>query len=453
MTFLSIIEDSITFEALDYWNKLLCEDRPLYLHMRNCSGMNSEESFKQSSNILQAYGEFILRLQQFSHPICCVSEGYVLGGSMAWLLQSDIHVTFQNTKFKFPERFVNGIPSLVSSCAKRKLNISKLKFKMLSGETIVLEEALEMGLVDKYVQRIEDCHLLFESIVSLYPTMIPTQDPYKSAILLGQFLFPVEQDIPSKENNHYGRLVFHSLSNQKKLAILYFEYNRLLNSIDLGFSKWLRDSIITLQKTPYLTGVILCHGDQIDHFCIGLCTLRFIPSLKIQPYYQTVSHIFFISETIALLRSLECPILGLIDGSLMGGGVALALQCDLLWATQDTKMKMGTLSRGAPCISELSSILRDKIGQSALFDLYIEDSFKDSNWLKTHKLISRLYEGSYSSLIDESINYLSRVQLSPNISGIRSNTLLFRKKIDWDTIYKEVIYFVNCLYDKDKETK
>lgn len=344
------IKNSITKEILNEWIDMLNNSQSaLYLHLYKADGLSIIDSFQQSQDLLLHYSKFLETLESFTYPIYCLTEGYVLGGSLAWVLSSEIHIIVSHTKLKFPEVLIGGFPALVSSCCKRKTQLNRFKYKLLSGETITDKEALEIGLVDKIVSTKEEGILNLNRFHNLYSKDTPTNDLYSSTILLSKVLYsthtPLVEDFNPLEPTRYGYLKIKSMET-RSIAIIYLDYERLQNSFDLESSQWLSRIVGYLRTLQTLIGVIICHGDRTFHFCIGIDTRYLIPKCKQLPYYHSIYIIQQIVESLISLQSLPCPILGIMDGQVNGGGLAFALQCDLLWCTPTTKVLFGTLGKG-----------------------------------------------------------------------------------------------------------
>ena len=444
----------IDSSTINQWIGYLETSCPLYLHLYNLQGLEINETFSKSSSLLIQYAHFIERLQEFKYPIFCVSEGYILGGSMAWILSSDLHITVKNTKFKFPEVLINGLPSLVSACTKRKVLQAQYKAKLITGQTITSQEALTLGITDLSTENIEKGKNLLSLHGTQWSNQLPTLDVYSSTVLLSQFLH-------SKKENHtldiddvtqltkFGIVKIHSSSSPDcNIGVIQMDYERLQNSMDKDFSNWFRNAVVFLKQQSNLRGVVLCHGPLTSHFCIGIDTRYFIPSCKTQPYYQTIYEMYSLVESYYLLQSLRCPILGILDGCVNGGGLALALQCDLLWCTPDTNVVLGILSKGVNPILQMGEILKQKIGPETLMELYLDENPKNVCWLKEKKIVQRCIEDTNENLITKALEYLTQAALrSPNQRAIEYSTQLFRKTFDQKILYKEVVWFVNCLYD------
>jgi enoyl-CoA hydratase/carnithine racemase len=138
-------------EKLNKWTSLLQENsEPLLIYIHKASGGKyfDESDTLLNETIIQSMKMFVQALRNTKRFLITISSGYVLGGSMSWVLASDIHYTLSNTRFGFPEIKVNEIPLLVSTLISG-LPLRKIRYFLFSGETITIQDALDLGIVHR----------------------------------------------------------------------------------------------------------------------------------------------------------------------------------------------------------------------------------------------------------------------------------------------------------------
>lgn len=94
----------------------------------------------------------------------------------------------------------------------------------------------------------------------------------------------------------------------------------------------------------------------------------------------------------------------------------------------------------------MSSRLSELIGRSTLIEWYIQNEFKDSQWMIQKQIVSQCIDKSYVDIIEDAVQFISRLNVSPNEQSIYYNTSLIRKQIDKNILYKEIVWFTNSLY-------
>ena len=67
------------------------------------------------------------------------------------------------------------------------------------------------------------------------------------------------------------------------------------------------------------------------------------------------------------------PIIAVLNGKVYGGGIPIALWCDIRIATSDCNMHFGNISRGMSPAGQLSQLLREYLSPSDMMENYLEN--------------------------------------------------------------------------------
>lgn len=135
-----------------------------------------------------------------------------------------------------------------------------------------------------------------------------------------------------------------------------------LNAMSLAMFKQLREHVTRLEDDPAVRCVIL-RGADGKAFCSGGDISEF-EGFRTGPEgiaaYGRVGN-----AALETLRTCPKPTIAMIEGYCMGGGVALALNCDLRIASQDARLGIPAAKRGLSYDFADIKLLVDLIGPSA----------------------------------------------------------------------------------------
>lgn len=179
--------------------------------------------------------------------------------------------------------------------------------------------------------------------------------------------------------------------------------------------------------------VILLKSEGQKAFCAGAS----FDELKAIGNMQEGKEFFSgFARVINAMRKCKKPIVGRIQGKVVGGGVGLAAACDYCLATDQAAIKLSELSIGiGPFV--IAPAVQRKMGNAALSELTIAaHEWRNAYWAKDRGLYARVF-GSIQEL-DEEASFFCRKLASYNTQAV-----LEMKKIwwegtdDWDNLLAE----------------
>lgn len=179
--------------------------------------------------------------------------------------------------------------------------------------------------------------------------------------------------------------------------------------------------------------VILLKSEGENAFCAGAS----FDELKAIGNMQQGKEFFSgFGSVINAMRKCKKPIVGRIQGKVVGGGVGLAAACDYCLSTDKAAIKLSELSIGiGPFV--IASAVQRKMGNAALSELTIAaHEWRNAYWAKDRGLYARVF-GSIEEL-DKEANFFCR-----KIASYNPQAVLEMKKIwwegtdDWDNLLAE----------------
>ncbi|MFT0866462.1 enoyl-CoA hydratase/isomerase family protein [Pseudomonas sp. CAM1A] len=128
------------------------------------------------------------------------------------------------------------------------------------------------------------------------------------------------------------------VERREGIAFLTLDQPQRRNSVDLPMAIALRDAVRGLAAQPPKVVVLCSRG---EHFSVG-GDVRYFQQLLQGPSNArsagVAQLVAAVNEAVLGLTELPCPVLGLLNGAVAGFGLSLALGCDLLVATEDTRL-------------------------------------------------------------------------------------------------------------------
>lgn len=137
------------------------------------------------------------------------------------------------------------------------------------------------------------------------------------------------------------------LEYQQGIAFINLDRPATRNSFDLSMGVALRDCVRSLIARPPKVVVLRSTG---EHFMVGGDVRHFqtlLAESKAACAEELELLIGAVNEAVSGLTELPCPVLGLLNGSVAGFGLSLALACDILVAAEDAQMLMAYGAIGA----------------------------------------------------------------------------------------------------------
>ncbi|MCB6992077.1 enoyl-CoA hydratase/isomerase family protein [bacterium 210820-DFI.6.37] len=101
-----------------------------------------------------SFSDTFNKLAALDIPTIAAIEGYALGGGLELALACDLRIAAEDSKMGFPEINLGIMPGAGGTIRAPKLiGAARTKELILTGETISAEKALDMGLVNRVVEK------------------------------------------------------------------------------------------------------------------------------------------------------------------------------------------------------------------------------------------------------------------------------------------------------------
>ncbi len=144
------------------------------------------------------------------------------------------------------------------------------------------------------------------------------------------------------------------------IATITINNSEKMNCLDMGMLSLLEETLLNIKKKKS-ANVIMVKGAGKKAFSTGGNLKDFT---KITEYQEVKEWITYGNEVFNLLENIPMATIAVIDGYAMGGGLELALSCDLRIASENSTFSMPELNHGwVPGWGGLSR-LRRLIGES-----------------------------------------------------------------------------------------
>ncbi|WP_394974500.1 enoyl-CoA hydratase/isomerase family protein [uncultured Croceitalea sp.] len=131
------------------------------------------------------------------------------------------------------------------------------------------------------------------------------------------------------------------------------------------------------------------------------------------------------ANVINAMRSCNKPIIGRVQGKVVGGGVGLVATCDYVFATEAASIKLSEISIGiAPLV--IAPAVERKIGKGGLAELALSPTeWKNAYWVKEKGLFSKVFDTIKA--LDKELDDFSLKLASYNLEALTA-----MKKVMWE---------------------
>lgn len=209
----------------------------------------------------------------------------------------------------------------------------------------------------------------------------------------------------TKISNHIATVEFgHPASNAFVLELL----ERLANTIK------------KLSKDTEVRCIVL-KSEGEGAFCAGASFDELVAVSSLEE-----GKIFFsgFAHVINAMRLCAKPILGRVQGKIVGGGVGLAAACDYVYATEAASIKLSEVSIGiAPLV--IAPAVERKVGKSGLAELALAPKeWKNAYWAKEKGLFTKVFDRI--SEMDNALDFHAQ-----ELSAYNPEALSALKKVLW----------------------
>ncbi len=211
-----------------------------------------------------------------------------------------------------------------------------------------------------------------------------------------------------------------------------------MNCLDLKMLIQLKTFLMDIEKNQNL-GVIVIKGAGHQSFSTG-GNLKDFRALK--DFHEVKDWIVFGNEVFNLLENIAIPSIAAIQGYAMGGGLELALACDLRIATESSVFSMPELNHGwIPGWGGLTRIRR-LIGESKAKEMIMLGERMDAKEAYQIGLINKIcQEGKLDELIDELTTRLSK--LDPFVFQLSKKAIMDNNRT---TLNNDLLYDALATY-------
>ena len=194
----------------------------------------------------------------------------------------------------------------------------------------------------------------------------------------------------------------------------------------------LTKSINELSKNDEVYVIILkSEGDRA--FCAGA---SFDELVAINNFTDGKQFFLGFANVINAMRRCKKPIIGRVQGKVVGGGVGLVSACDYAYATDKAAIKLSELTIGiGPFV--IAPVVKHKMGNTALRELTLNAiKWHNAYWAKEKGLFADVFDSTKQ--LDESVDDLAIKLASYNPEAVQKMKSVFWKGTEnWDKLLEE----------------
>jgi enoyl-CoA hydratase len=148
----------------------------------------------------------------------------------------------------------------------------------------------------------------------------------------------------------------------------------------------------TLQKLPTDTRCLIIRGEG-DHFCAGGDISEY-PSFRFEPGSLRAFHEDDVAPALDALLALDIPIVAMIAGHCMGGGVEIAACADIRIAGEGATFGAPIAKLGMPMAQRELAIVLRAAGEATVREMLLEARVFSAQEMKERGFIQRVMQGS-----------------------------------------------------------
>ncbi len=204
------------------------------------------------------------------------------------------------------------------------------------------------------------------------------------------------------------------------------------NSFVRGLLNRLTEAIENLSEDEEVLVIILqSEGDRA--FCSGAS----LDEMSAISNSEEGTHFFRgFADLINVMRLCKKPIIGRVQGKVVGGGVGLTAACDYVYATVSASIRLSEISIGiAPLV--IAPAVERKVGISGLAELSLAPKeWKNAYWGKEKGLYSEVFEDIKD--LDQELYFFAKSlsEYSPQAVAALKNTL-WEGTSHWESLLPE----------------
>ncbi|HPE71281.1 MAG TPA: beta-ketoacyl synthase N-terminal-like domain-containing protein, partial [Candidatus Competibacter sp.] len=345
-----------------------------------CLGMDLDEARFGEAGMsagLEQFQRLAERLRAAPMPVICVVEGACRGGGMLFPSLATSVLATTGASFGFPEIRQGGLPGLVSVAARARLTEAQCRRYMLTGDRMDAQTAKQLGLADFVGTQAEverELQRLLHRFSAIDPdllaagaALLPAMTEQTALVAMGGL-----DHRERRRERTPDPLV--ELQHQPDTGVLVITLNdpTHANAIDWAIANDLHRAIATAKAMGDAVRAVVLQGSG-EHFCVGVNPYSFIRRTKDLPVLTAAHVTYGIYRAFVGIRGLGVPVICVLHGKVMGGGLAAMLNADYRIAAQSTVFNYGNLPRGVCPGMLLSENLERVVGARWAMDLYLQD--------------------------------------------------------------------------------
>jgi len=220
------------------------------------------------------------------------------------------------------------------------------------------------------------------------------------------------------------------------------------NGMNLDISRQLHAHVNTLKTRKEVKCVIL-RGYQ-RHFCTG-ADPTWVANIEGKTHLRMALEVYEIYRDYASILELNVPVIGMLNGRIVGGGLALSLNCDWRVALRNSTIDFGNLPRGVCPGMMLSTNMESYVQRGNSFDMYLQPgtygmSMEEALEKGIIQEIADTFEDLQLKALKKAREF---VQASKQYQGIHRSIVLMRPPLNKELIMKEAYLLAECAVSTD----
>ena len=158
------------------------------------------------------------------------------------------------------------------------------------------------------------------------------------------------------------------------------------NALNLAMWRALRDAFVHLQQEDAVRCIVLRGAG--GHFAAGADLAEFATLRATADQAEAYGQEMLL--TLAAIRDCRHPTIAAIEGLCVGGGLEIALMCDLRLSQADSRYGIPIQKVGVAMPCPELSILTQMLGAATMLELLLEGQLHDAAWAERRGLITRV---------------------------------------------------------------
>ncbi|MCF6278846.1 MAG: enoyl-CoA hydratase/isomerase family protein [Flavobacteriaceae bacterium] len=179
--------------------------------------------------------------------------------------------------------------------------------------------------------------------------------------------------------------------------------------------------------------VIILKSEGDRAFCAGA---SFDELVAIDNFKDGKQFFLGFANVINTMRKCKKPIIGRVQGRVVGGGVGLVSACDYVYATDKAAIKLSELTIGiGPFV--IAPVVKHKMGNTALRELTLNATkWHNAYWAKEKGLFADVFDSTKQ--LDESVDDLAYKLASYSPDAVQKmKSILWGGTDNWDKLLEE----------------